>query len=162
MHPTQIPKPLHTKGWVYEEKIDDWRMVALKDQGRVRLVSRNARDHTKRFRDLVAALTALKPDTFTLDGEGAVFDQDLVSRFEWLRHLNHGDLATPPCSWCPGSPVEPERVRCVGGGAPPRVGGLRRKGPESKYTGGRSLKWLKVKQRDYRVKERGWDSRNKS
>ena len=26
----------------------------------------------------------------------AVFDQDLVSRFEWLRHLNHGDLATPP------------------------------------------------------------------
>jgi ATP-dependent DNA ligase len=26
----------------------------------------------------------------------AVFDQDLVSRFEWLRHLNHEDLATPP------------------------------------------------------------------
>jgi ATP-dependent DNA ligase len=25
-----------------------------------------------------------------------VFDQDLVSRFEWLRHLHHGDLATPP------------------------------------------------------------------
>jgi bifunctional non-homologous end joining protein LigD len=25
----------------------------------------------------------------------AVFDQDLVSRFEWLRHLHHGDLATP-------------------------------------------------------------------
>jgi hypothetical protein len=22
MHPTQIPKPFHTKGWVYEEKID--------------------------------------------------------------------------------------------------------------------------------------------
>ena len=36
------------------------------------------------------------------------------------------------------------------------------KDPESKYTGGRSLKWLKVKQRDYRVEERGWDSRNKS
>jgi ATP-dependent DNA ligase len=25
-----------------------------------------------------------------------VFDADLISRFEWLRHLNHGDLATPP------------------------------------------------------------------
>jgi ATP-dependent DNA ligase len=25
-----------------------------------------------------------------------VFDRELVSRFEWLRHLNHGDLATPP------------------------------------------------------------------
>jgi ATP-dependent DNA ligase len=26
----------------------------------------------------------------------AVFDAELVSRFEWLRHINHGDLATPP------------------------------------------------------------------
>jgi ATP-dependent DNA ligase len=43
-------------------------MLALKDAGRVRLISRNGRDHTKRFGDLVAALTALKPDTFTLDG----------------------------------------------------------------------------------------------
>ena len=46
-------------------------MMAIKDAGQVRLVSRNARDHTKRFRDLVAALAALKPDTFTLDGEVA-------------------------------------------------------------------------------------------
>lgn len=38
----------------------------------------------------------LRPKTFTLDGEVAVFDAELVSRFEWLRHLNHGDLATPP------------------------------------------------------------------
>lgn len=25
-----------------------------------------------------------------------MFDAELVSRFEWLRHINHGDLATPP------------------------------------------------------------------
>jgi hypothetical protein len=37
MHPTQIPKPFHTKGWVYEEKIDGWRMLAIKESGRVRL-----------------------------------------------------------------------------------------------------------------------------
>jgi ATP-dependent DNA ligase len=34
------------------------------------------------------------------------------------------------------------------------------KGPESAYVAERSLRWLKVKQRDYRIKERGWD-RNK-
>jgi len=96
MHPTQVTQPFHTKGWVYEEKIDGWRMLALKDAGRVRLVSRNDREHTKRFGDLVAALAALKPETFTLDGEVAVFDAHFVSRFEWLRHLHHGDLATPP------------------------------------------------------------------
>jgi len=32
----------------------------------------------------------------------------------------------------------------------------------SPYRGGRTLSWLKVKQRDYRVEERSWDSRNKS
>jgi ATP-dependent DNA ligase len=71
-------------------------MLAVKEEGRVRLTSRNGRDHTKRFGDLVAALTALRPATFTVDAEIAVFDQDLVSRFEWFRHINHGDLATPP------------------------------------------------------------------
>ena len=34
--------------------------------------------------------------------------------------------------------------------------GLVAKDPESAYLGGRSLRWLKVKQRDYRVKERGF------
>ena len=29
----------------------------------------------------------------------------------------------------------------------------------SPYVGGRTLSWLKVKQREYRVEERGWDSR---
>jgi ATP-dependent DNA ligase len=48
------------------------------------------------FHAIVEALAALKPKTFTLDGEVAVFDAELVSRFEWLRDINHGDLATPP------------------------------------------------------------------
>jgi bifunctional non-homologous end joining protein LigD len=96
MHATQVPRPLHTPGWVYEEKYDGWRMLAVKEAGGVRFISRNGRDHTKRFHDIAEALAALKPRTFTLDGEVAVFDAELVSRFEWLRHINHGDLATPP------------------------------------------------------------------
>jgi bifunctional non-homologous end joining protein LigD len=96
MQADEVSRPFQRAGWVYEEKYDGWRMLAHKDAGHVRLVSRNGRDHTKRFRDLVDALTALKPATFTLDGEVAVFDEELVSRFEWLRHLSHGDLATPP------------------------------------------------------------------
>jgi ATP-dependent DNA ligase len=35
--------------------------------------------------------------------------------------------------------------------------GLVAKDPASPYVGGRTLKWLKVKQRDYRVAERGWE-----
>jgi bifunctional non-homologous end joining protein LigD len=96
MHATQVPGDFHTKGWVYEEKYDGWRVLAVKDAGRVTLISRSGRDHSKSFRHITDALAALKPDTFTLDGEVAVFDEQLVSRFEWLRHLNHGDLATLP------------------------------------------------------------------
>jgi ATP-dependent DNA ligase len=96
MHPTLIPRPIHNDGWVYEEKVDGWRMLAFKDAGRVRLISRAGRDHTRRFRQIVDALTELQAESFMLAGEVAVFDQELVSHFEWLRHLNHGDLATPP------------------------------------------------------------------
>jgi ATP-dependent DNA ligase len=30
MIPTQVKKPFHRDGWVYEEKIDGWRMLAYK------------------------------------------------------------------------------------------------------------------------------------
>jgi bifunctional non-homologous end joining protein LigD len=35
--------------------------------------------------------------------------------------------------------------------------GLVAKDPESRYVGGRTLKWLKVKQPHYREGERGWE-----
>jgi len=42
---------------VYEEKVDGWRMLIDKDGKRSRLVSRNVRDHTRRFRDIAAAIS---------------------------------------------------------------------------------------------------------
>jgi hypothetical protein len=32
---TQVPAPFHWDGWVYEEKVDGWRILAYKDAGRV-------------------------------------------------------------------------------------------------------------------------------
>ena len=40
MIPTQVPEPFHRDGWVYEEKVDGWRILAYKDGARVRLLSR--------------------------------------------------------------------------------------------------------------------------
>jgi ATP-dependent DNA ligase len=62
----------------------------------VRLVSRNGRDLTHRFPELVAAVGALPARTLILDGEIAVFDSALVSRFEWLRGRPKDQAATPP------------------------------------------------------------------
>ena len=38
MHPTLAPNPFDRPGWVYEEKIDGWRMLAYKDGRQVRAV----------------------------------------------------------------------------------------------------------------------------
>jgi bifunctional non-homologous end joining protein LigD len=96
MHATEVARPFHREGWVYEEKVDGWRIVAIKADGAVRLVSRNGRDHTRRFPELVKVLAALTAKSFTLDGEVAVFDKALVSRFEWLRGRPADEPATLP------------------------------------------------------------------
>jgi bifunctional non-homologous end joining protein LigD len=171
--------------------VDGWRMVATKAAGAVRLVSRNGLDHTRRFPELVKALTALKPDTFTLDGEVAVYDQAFISRFEWLRARPKDEPATLPVYMVfdvlelggrdlRGEPLKGRRrvlQKLVGGHGmifPVRrlsqdglkaweeavargYEGMVAKDPESLYVPGRTLKWLKVKQKDYREGERGWE-----
>jgi bifunctional non-homologous end joining protein LigD len=96
MATTQIAKAFHRPDWVYEEKVDGWRALAYKDAAGVRLVSRNAKDLTRRFPELAAAVGALKPPTLLLDGEIAVFDNQLISHFEWIRTQPKHEPATPP------------------------------------------------------------------
>ena len=96
MAPTLVREPFHRDGWVYEEKVDGWRIVAYKDGQRVRLVSRNGVDHTRRFRHLAAAIAKLSARSLVLDGEIAIYDDQLRSRFEWLREPDPDAVATPP------------------------------------------------------------------
>jgi len=100
MAATQVARAFHREGWVYEEKVDGWRMLAYKVAGTIKLVSRNGRDHTSRFPGIVAALRKLDATGLILDGEVAVYDAQLVSRFEWLRHasppvLDEQDMVLP-------------------------------------------------------------------
>jgi ATP-dependent DNA ligase len=85
MIPTLVPEPFHRPGWIYEEKVDGWRMLAYKYGTHARLLSRNRVDHARRFRMIAAAIAALPGQTLVLDGEVAIFDQQLRSRFELLR-----------------------------------------------------------------------------
>jgi bifunctional non-homologous end joining protein LigD len=95
MIPTQVPEPFHRDGWIFEEKVDGWRILAYKDGASIRLVSRTGVDHSKRFRGVGEAVAALPFKTLVLDGEIAIFDQQLRSRFDWLRSTPD-ELATPP------------------------------------------------------------------
>src|SRR5262249_54051288 len=96
MHPTLIAKPFHHEGWVYEEKYDGWRVVAYKEAQAVRLIRRNSKDLAPRFRALAAAVARLAARTLILDGEIAVFDAALLSRYEWLRERPQDETATSP------------------------------------------------------------------
>ena len=83
----------------------------------MRLVSRNGRDLTRRFPELAAAVAALEPPTLLLDGEIAVFNSRLVSRFEWLRGRPKDEAATPPtliafdCLYARGKDLRPRPLR---------------------------------------------------
>jgi bifunctional non-homologous end joining protein LigD len=95
MQSTEVGQPFHRDGWVYEEEVDGYRMVARKEGPRVSLLSRQGKDFTSRFPELAKARVGLGAESAVLDSELAVFDRQLISRFEWLR-AQPKDVATPP------------------------------------------------------------------
>jgi len=96
MHPALAPRPIQHDAWIYEEKIDGFRMLAYKEGPAVRLISRQGKDLTRRFAELASAIQALGFHSLILDGEVARSDEQLVSRFEWLRASSKDEVATPP------------------------------------------------------------------
>jgi bifunctional non-homologous end joining protein LigD len=80
-----VPEPFDKPGWVYEEKYDGDRIVAYKEEDRVRLLSRNGKNRTDKFPRIAAAIRSLQPVTLLLDGEVVVFDKKGVSRFQLLQ-----------------------------------------------------------------------------
>ena len=172
-------------------KSDGYRMLAERVGRRVTLTSRNGLDHTARFPELVKAVADLGVESVTLDAELAVFDRQLISRFEWLRALPKDDVSTPVLLMAfdllelDGRDLRPRPLRerrlalehlldeghrlilparrLADNGLAAwkevlRAGyeGMVGKDPESPYRPGRTLSWLKVKQREYRKLERGF------
>lgn len=82
---TLVAEPFDKPGWVYEEKYDGDRLLAYKEDSRVRLLSRSGKDNTSRFPEIVAAIEKLGPGSLLLDGEVVVFDRKRVSRFQLLQ-----------------------------------------------------------------------------
>jgi len=190
MQATQVATPFHRPGWIYEEKVDGYRAVAVKTGESLRLISRNGAEYARRFPELAQALAALPAQAFTLDGEVAVYDQALISRFEWLRGRPKDALAAGPVYMAfdllelegtdmRGEPLWKRRKaleKLIAGQRmvlPVRrlssnglkawsqavhrgYEGIVAKDPESPYETGRTLRWLKVKQPDYRKEWRGF------
>jgi bifunctional non-homologous end joining protein LigD len=62
-------KPFSRPGWVFELKLDGYRILAAKEGPLVRLLSRNGNDLAASFPEIVRAMSALPFDRVLLDGE---------------------------------------------------------------------------------------------
>lgn len=73
MKPATADGPFSAPGWTFELKYDGFRMLAVREDGKPRLLYRSGRDATDLFPDLARAVAAL-PHSLVLDGEAVVLD----------------------------------------------------------------------------------------
>jgi bifunctional non-homologous end joining protein LigD len=77
--------PPEGSNWVHEIKYDGYRVQALVEHGRVRILTRTGLDWTERFGVLVEDLATLRIASAAIDGEAVVLDERGVSRFQMLQ-----------------------------------------------------------------------------
>ena len=70
--------------WLHEIKFDGYRLEARIDNGKVKLLTRNRVDWTKRFTAVAKALATLQVETALIDGEVVVEGDDGVTTFSEL------------------------------------------------------------------------------
>jgi len=78
-------QPFTKPGWLFELKLDGWRILAGKDGATVRLRSRNGHDLTPAFPEIAKALAALRFGSLLLDGEVVVHDAQGLPSFQRLQ-----------------------------------------------------------------------------
>jgi len=78
--------------WLYELKLDGYRAIAFKSDGRLHLRSRNDNDFTARYAAVLRGLKNL-PDETVVDGEIVAFDDDGRPSFNRLQ--NYDASSTP-------------------------------------------------------------------
>jgi hypothetical protein len=96
MVPTLVRESFHRDGWLFEEKVDGWRIIAYKDGHRVRLLSRRGVDYTKRFDGIAAAITKLSARTMVLDCEMPCTDSSSDPASSCSERGAPDAVATPP------------------------------------------------------------------
>lgn len=171
---TLVSAPFNKAGWVFEEKYDGVRLIAYKNGRRVRLLSRNGKDHTARFPAVALAVGALPDATLVLDGEVVAFDRRRISSFQLLQQGNSApvyvvfdcvyrdgeDLRDRPLSvrraametvlraskeLMPSHRLSDDGHEAYAYARRRGYEGIIGKDNDSRYVGGRSTSWLKVK-----------------
>jgi len=87
--PTSAPQPPSGAIWLHEIKHDGFRVLARKNDKRVKLYSRPGNDLTYRFPLIVEALAKLRSRSCIIDGEAVACSEDGIACFDHIRHRRH-------------------------------------------------------------------------
>ncbi|MFL5249442.1 MAG: non-homologous end-joining DNA ligase, partial [Myxococcales bacterium] len=80
-------------GWLFELKLDGYRLLACKRGGEALLLTRNGNDYTEVFPEIARAVKALPLDACIIDGEVVVLDASGIPRFSLLQQ--RGRISSP-------------------------------------------------------------------
>src|SRR6476620_11377245 len=84
--PSAAPYPPSGPGWIHEIKPDGYRLMARRDSGGIRLLTRNGHGWTDRYPSVAAAMAFLRCRSYLIDGEVVICGPDGVAIFDRLRH----------------------------------------------------------------------------
>ena len=87
--PTTAPQPPSGEPWLHEIKHDGFRVIARKNEKRVKLYSRPGNDLTYRFPLIVEALARLRSRSCIMDGEAVACGDDGIALFDRIRYRHH-------------------------------------------------------------------------
>jgi bifunctional non-homologous end joining protein LigD len=78
-------RPFSREGWLFEPKLDGYRVLAERVRGEPRLLSRNGNDCSASFPEILRAMAALPFDRLVLDGEVVALDEAGRPSFQRLQ-----------------------------------------------------------------------------
>jgi bifunctional non-homologous end joining protein LigD len=78
-------EPFSKPGWIFELKLDGYRMLGGKSDAGAELITRNGNDITPSFPELATAIAALPYDGLILDGEVVAHDEAGLPSFQRLQ-----------------------------------------------------------------------------
>src|SRR5690349_16408747 len=81
------------EGWLFELKMDGYRLLACKSGGEALLLTRNGNDYTEVFPEVAKAVKALPLDSCIIDGEVVVLDNEGKPSFSLLQQ--RGRITSP-------------------------------------------------------------------
>jgi len=93
MHCETEDKAFTRDGWLFELKLDGYRLIASKSRGEALLLTRNGNDYTSVFPEIARAVKSLPFDDCIIDGEVVCLDAKGIPSFSRLQQ--RGRLSSP-------------------------------------------------------------------